>query len=79
MTTHPSCGATWPEKALNVAHCAACHHTFSSPTAFDKHRTQSGGCKEPAAVGLVNGQRPYDCWSFPPKENGGWYEVDWDA
>lgn len=80
MTTHPSCGATWPDSALNVSHCSACHVTFSSPSAFDKHRV-GGKCKTPEDLGLVQGQRNYDCWSYPPRIDGEtkWFEADFDA
>jgi hypothetical protein len=38
------CGAQWRGQA--IAHCAACHLTFSSPTGFDEHRTL-GNCRTP--------------------------------
>lgn len=44
------CGARWTGRGR--AHCAACHATFSTASAFDRHR-RGGACLDPAAVGLV--------------------------
>lgn len=50
-TTHTCrCGTTWT--GLTPAHCASCHTTFTSPTAFDRHR-RAGQCLTPSAAGLV--------------------------
>lgn len=58
---------------LNTAHCAACHRTFTSPTAFDKHRAgkftdDTRHCEDPASVGLVDAARAYPCWGQPSGE-----------
>lgn len=39
------CHHQWFGKEM--AHCALCHHTFSTVSNFDKHRT-GGGCRIPA-------------------------------
>ena len=49
VITH-SCGAKWTGKTR--AHCAGCHETFSSDSAFDKHR-KGLRCHTPESVGLV--------------------------
>lgn len=43
------CGATWG--GGNTCHCSGCHLTFTSPSAFDRHRP--GRCLPPAEVGLA--------------------------
>lgn len=48
------CGAIWTGRA--AAHCAECHATFGSASAFDAHRRSSGergACVHPTAAGLV--------------------------
>ena len=50
--TH-SCGAVWT--ARNAAHCAGCHLTFSSDTAFDRHR-RHGQCVDPATAVSKSGE-----------------------
>lgn len=62
------CDARWG--GLKTCHCSACHNTFTSITAFDKHRTGSHAlsertCLEPSAVGLVLTGRDYPCWGAP--------------
>lgn len=57
-------------------HCGKCHRTFTSLSAFDKHRdgNHANGtrhCVEPQKVGLELTARAYPCWGWP----GG--EVDW--
>lgn len=42
-----SCGAGW--RSRRAAHCAACHLTFSSDSAFDAHR-RAGQCLDPATA-----------------------------
>lgn len=45
------CPATWT--GLSVAHCAACHETFSGVQLFDAHRSadgERGACIPPAEV-----------------------------
>jgi hypothetical protein len=58
------CGARW--EGYNTAHCGAqCHKTFSSPRAFDRHRS-NGQCRPPADAGLVEIQRiGYVVWGYP--------------
>lgn len=45
-----------------VSHCAACHETFTSLTAFDRHQ-RHGHCTPPASTGLV--QHANGRWSLP--------------
>lgn len=56
MTHTCRCGTHWT--GHNTAHCAACHHTFSSPALFDTHRTASGKhgrCLNPATMTTRHG------------------------
>ena len=46
------CDTTWA--GLSIAHCGACHETFSTVRWFDAHRSQ-GHCLDPA--GLKRGRR----------------------
>jgi len=51
-----------------------CHQTFSSLSAFDKHRDGSHSqgtrhCRPPADVGLVDAGRAYPCWALPGSYN----------
>jgi hypothetical protein len=53
------CGRTWTGAAR--CHCATCHASFTSVTAFDRHR-RGFQCRPPAECGLVlHG----DHWSLP--------------
>lgn len=65
------CQAWWT--GLKTAHCPSCHATFTTISAFDKHRTGSHAydtrtCLDPASVGLVATGRDYPCWGFPGRE-----------
>ncbi|WP_420873284.1 hypothetical protein [Mycobacterium marinum] len=58
---------------LKTAHCSICHATFTTTTAFDRHRTGSYSnnnrrCLPPESVGLTITNRSYPCWGYPPKE-----------
>lgn len=60
------CDAWWT--GLKPGHCTSCHHTFSSVTAFDKHRTgpmDNRTCLTPESVGLVPMDRVWAGWGFP--------------
>lgn len=62
------CTARWT--GHNTSHCGACHETFTSLSAFDKHRTGSHArstraCEHPVSVGLVDADRAYACWGLP--------------
>ena len=51
-----------------------CHQTFSSLSAFDKHRDGSHSqgtrhCLEPIGAGLVDARRNYPCWALPGSYN----------
>lgn len=70
--TH-SCGAWWT--GLTRSHCPACHRTFSTDGAANKHRPGKFGidrrCADPASVGLVPVQKPYGVlWQHPGPEDG---------
>jgi hypothetical protein len=66
VTRCPRCPATWT--GLSMAHCAACHRTFSTVGNFDRHRP--GECLDPATVGLsvVRKHRDTDVWGVPIDE-----------
>lgn len=63
------CGTRWAGDS--TCHCGSgCHHSFSSPTAFDEHRIRRGAgegtCADPATVGLVRVDRiGYHVWGYP--------------
>lgn len=71
----PRCGAWWT--GSNTCHCTACHCSFTSQSASDKHRAGSHErdtrhCLDPATVHnrkgervLVDAGRDYPCWGFP--------------
>jgi hypothetical protein len=68
MITHGECGKTWT--GLRRAHCPACHETFNSDSAAEKHRIGKPGidrrCVDPATVGLIAVQQPWgECWQAP--------------
>jgi hypothetical protein len=68
MTTTNCCAAEF--SGLKTSHCTACHQTFATVTAFDKHRsgshaTDTRQCLEPSSVGLVKSSRAYACWGYP--------------
>ncbi len=78
MTMRPgvphSCGSCTNRWAgSNTAHCGGtrgCHITFSSPSAFDRHR-RDGSCLDPAAAGLAILDRAgYVVWGSPADEGG---------
>lgn len=50
------CHATW--SGLNAIHCVECHLTFTSPSAFGKHKASNNVCLDPAEV-TTRGGRPY--------------------
>lgn len=65
---HPECGQWWTGPGR--AHCPACHRTFSTDSAADKHRVGKFGvdrrCVDPATVGLVAKRKPWgDMWQNP--------------
>jgi hypothetical protein len=48
------CSREW--SGIRAAHCSQCHHTFTTPNAFDAHQfLKPGGvtCRDPSSVGLV--------------------------
>lgn len=65
---HGACRKWWTGNERSHASC--CHETFSSLTAFDRHR-KGGQCNDPASVGLVARAKPYGTlWGFPAPEGG---------
>lgn len=68
MISHAACGKTWT--GLRRAHCPACHETFNSDSAAEKHRIGKPGidrrCTDPASVGLIAAEQPWGlCWQAP--------------
>lgn len=51
-----ACGARWT--GTRMAHCGACHATFTTVGNFDRHRRGGRGCREPAEAGLVGRETP---------------------
>lgn len=76
MTRCAPCGATWG--GLRIAHCAACHRTFTTPANFDRHRAGrrlpsnvvvgTGTCARPVDIGLVQNGRGQ--WQMPGRPDG---------
>jgi len=68
---HARCGSWWT--GLRAAHCAQCHRTLSSTTAFDRHQRDGENgpvCLDPATVGLVAVEKPYGVlWSWPSSDD----------
>jgi hypothetical protein len=67
------CGARWA--GMKTSHCPACHSTFSTVAAFDKHRAGSHAddsrhCADPATAGLVAAGRRYQCWAQAQRGHG---------
>ena len=58
-------GCPRPRDGSRRSHCAGCHHTFTSVSAFDRHQTLNDGshCHDPAERGLI--QRPDGVWRHP--------------
>ena len=54
-----------PRDGSRRSHCAGCHRTFTSVSAFDRHQTLNDGshCHDPAIRGLI--QRPDGVWRHP--------------
>ena len=68
MISHGECGKQWT--GLRRAHCPACHETFNSDSAAEKHRRGTPGmdrrCITPADAGLVPTEQPWGtCWQTP--------------
>lgn len=49
MSSCSNCEASY---SGNAGHCAACHRTFTSDSAFDRHFASlvTAGCRDPATV-----------------------------
>ncbi|MGW6912510.1 FDXHR family putative zinc-binding protein [Kitasatospora sp. NPDC054939] len=57
------CGAWWTGRERG--HCGGCHLTFSSRTAFDRHRRRFR-CVEPSRAGLVGRPAAWGVlWGLP--------------
>ena len=54
LNTH-SCGARWG--GAGRCHCAGCHETFSSDSAWTRHR-RGLACRDPRDAGLVAADAP---------------------
>lgn len=58
VATHcRGCCASW-NRTTKTAHCATCHRTFTSPSAFDMHLL-TRGCTDPAEVRTKAGERKF--------------------
>ena len=58
VATH-RCGARWHQRGEQTCHCASCHRTFSSLSAFDWHRVVEGDdrvCRDPAPATRPSGE-----------------------
>jgi hypothetical protein len=65
---HGQCGQWWT--GAERSHASCCHRTFSSLSAFDRHR-KGGRCNDPAAVGLVPREKPFGTlWGWPAPVGG---------
>lgn len=76
LITDPACGARWTGSRRE--HCPACHRTFNSGYAGDKHRRGTHGidrrCIDPGEAGLVPTVHTYKdvtfiVWSTPGRED----------
>lgn len=79
LTIHGACGKGWT--GARRSHCPACHETFSSESAADRHRVGKHGvdrrCVDPATVGLVAREQPWGtCWGLPGDPNRTWPDHD---
>ena len=66
-TPHCRCGAHWT--GTSAAHCAQCHHTFTSTAGFTRHR-RNDQCLTPESIGMVPAARDYPAWSLPGTWDG---------
>lgn len=69
----PECGGWWG--GAKTCHCSSCHETFTTASAFDKHRAGSftannRHCVDPAQVGLIDAGRAYPCWGWAVRVTG---------
>lgn len=65
---HGTCGRWWT--GAERSHCGSCHETFSSLTAFERHR-RGLRCNEPTDVGLVARAKPFGTlWGLPGPDGG---------
>jgi hypothetical protein len=65
---HGACKQWWTGNERSHASC--CCRTFTSLTAFDRHR-KGGHCNAPDTVGLIARQKPYgELWGLPGPEGG---------
>lgn len=66
---HGACGKWWTG-GERASHCAGCCETFSSLTAFERHR-RGLRCNPPAEVGLVARRKPFGTlWAIPGPDGG---------
>ena len=68
LIVHHQCGKTW--SGFRREHCPACHETFNSTFAADRHRRGEFGpdrhCVAPAEAGLVAVEHSWGtCWQTP--------------
>lgn len=80
MITHGACGRSWT--GASRSHCPACHETFNSDWAAEKHRTGRPGvdrrCVPPAEAGLVGVEQAWGvCWQGA--SGGTWFATRTEA
>ena len=70
LNTH-TCGARWG--GAGRCNCAGCHETFSSDSAWTRHR-RGLACRDPRDAGLVAADNPHGgvVWQRP----GTWQPTD---
>lgn len=62
------CDQRWGD--VKTCHCGTCHHTLTTFTAFNKHRTlnrrtSDRECVAPQNTELNKTSRKYSCWGLP--------------
>lgn len=71
--THGQCGKWWT--GAGRSHCGGCHETFSSLTAFERHR-RGLRCNDPADSGLEAREQPWGVlWGQPGPESRSWVKT----
>ena len=66
---HGACGRWWTG-GERASHCGSCHETFSSLTAFERHR-RGLRCNPPTEVGLIAREKPFGTlWAIPGPDGG---------
>lgn len=65
---HGACRSWWT--GGERSHCGGCCRTYTSLSAFDRHR-RGGQCLDPQTAGLIARQKPYGLlWGWPGPDGG---------